>query len=162
MRKYWTILILLAMSKKPLPFSKPIEISADDRGIFAPFISSTNNLTDSGLAIKRIYYVYDFGRGIIRGFHFHKKEWKYFTVVAGAAKVVAIKPKNPRQKYFFISSARKPDLIVIPPGFANGWVSLEDQTILLCASTASFEESVADDQRFDPYKWGDIWKVLAR
>ncbi len=145
------------------PYQKEIEIKSDDRGIFAPFLNDANNLSDEkNLAIKRCYFVYNYGKNVIRGFHFHKKEWKYFIIVNGAAKFIALNPDNPEEKFTFISSSRKPNLIVIPPSYANGWISLEDNTILICASTASFEESINDDQRFDPYTWGDIWSVKGR
>lgn len=144
------------------PFSETIKVSSDDRGVFVPFIQDTNNRPDSNLPIKRAYYVYNYAKGIIRGFHFHKKEWKYFIVANGAAKIVALDPDKPEEKFSFVSSSRKGDLVVIPPGFANGWISLEDNTILICCSTASLEESIKDDIRYDPHKWGDVWKVKGR
>jgi dTDP-4-dehydrorhamnose 3,5-epimerase-like enzyme len=133
------------MTKKSIPFSKSIDVSADDRGIFVPFITNADKLTDNQLAIKRIYYVYNHGKNVIRGFHFHKFEWKYFIAVSGAIKVLAIDPDHSEKVYTFISSSRKPNLVVIPPGFANGWISLEDNTVLVCASTSTLEESIADD-----------------
>jgi len=147
-----------------LPSHQELNTFADDRGVFVPFLNNAEVLSSGKKnLIKRIYYIYNFGMGVIRGFHFHKKEWKYFTVVSGSAKFIAINPKNPKQIFTFISSDRKANLIIIPPGFANGWVSLENNTILVCASTSSLEESLKDDKRFDPYRWGkDIWKVRGR
>jgi len=57
---------------------------------------------------------------------------------------------------------KKNNLIIVPPLHANGWVSLSDNTILVCASTSTTQESLKDDDRFDPYKWGDVWTVKAR
>jgi len=142
------------------PFAQHLQIFSDDRGIFAPFIQNTE--VSKKLKIKRIYYVYNSQNGVIRGFHFHKKEWKYFTVVSGNAKFVVINPDNPREKYEFSCSDRSATLITVPPGYANGWVSLEDKTILLAASTSTIEESIKDDKRYDPFLWGDVWSVKAR
>jgi dTDP-4-dehydrorhamnose 3,5-epimerase-like enzyme len=145
------------------PYMQEIAPKGDDRGTFIPFLNQAEDLPETdGQKIKRIYYVYNYGKGVVRGFHFHQKEWKYFVIVSGAAKFVAINPENEKDQYTFVSSARKPVLVVIPPGFANGWVSLEDNTVLVCGSTASFEESIADDKRFDSYKWGDVWAVKGR
>jgi dTDP-4-dehydrorhamnose 3,5-epimerase-like enzyme len=145
------------------PYTQEINTRGDDRGVFVPFLNSTNQLPDAtNLMIKRMYYVYNYGKGVVRGFHFHRKEWKYFIIVNGAAKFVMINPDKPEEVFTFISSSRRPNMIVVPPGFANGWVSLEDETILVCGSTSSFEESVGDDQRMDPYKWGDFWTVKGR
>lgn len=146
---------------KPLKMS--IKISSDDRGVFVPFLNGIDVFTgESSLVIKRVYYVYNCGRGIIRGFHFHQYEWKYFCIACGAAKFVAVNPLHAEERFVFVSSERKPDLVVIPPGYANGWMSLEEKTVLVCGSTATLEESLNDDQRFDPYTWGDVWTVKSR
>ena len=145
------------------PSCQEINARSDDRGTFVPFLNQADELPEQkGLAIKRVYYVYNYGKGVIRGFHFHEHEWKYFMVPSGAAKFVAIDPDHPEEVLTFISSARRPNLIIIPPGYANGWVSLEDNTVLVGGSTSSFEESIKDDKRFDPYKWGDVWSVKGR
>lgn len=143
--------------KKNIPSTKQLDVFTDDRGVFVPFLDS-----NSEMPIKRIYYVYNYGKGVIRGFHFHKIEWKYFTIVSGAAKFVAINPENPEEIFTFISSSRKPNCIIIPPEYANGWISLEENTILLCGSTATIDESIKDDKRFDPQQWGDVWSVTGR
>jgi len=142
--------------RHPIPSAKASEIFTDDRGYFALFIDNKE------VEVKRVYYVVNPARGTVRGFHFHKKEWKYFTIVRGSAKFVALDPKKPKEKFTFISSERSPAVISIPPGYANGWVSLEDTAILLCASTATTKESLKDDKRFDPYKWGDVWSVKGK
>ena len=160
------------MAKTTLEKPKAIEypIFADDRGTFAPFINGLEEIAPlrqaqgkpKPLIIKRIYYVCNDSKGIVRGFHYHKKEWKFFVIVSGSAKFVALNPDKSDEKYQFISSTRKNNLIIIPPLYANGWLSLADNTILVCASTSTTKESLKDDKRFDPYKWGDIWTVKAR
>ncbi len=139
-----------------IPHAKDGSVFVDDRGHFAPFLDNAE------VPVKRVYYVVNHSPGTIRGFHFHEREWKYFTILQGMAKFVALNPQNPEQKYTFVSSQRKPNVVVIPPGYANGWVSLENNTILLCASTATTKESIEDDKRFDPHQWGDVWSVKPR
>lgn len=146
--------------KKPRAVAYPV--FADDRGTFALFINGLGEIAPGAGAIKRIYYVCNDAKGIVRGFHFHKKEWKFFVIVSGSAKFMALNPKKPEEKFQFVSSVRKNNLVIIPPLYANGWVSLVDNTILVCASTSTTEESLKDDQRFDPYKWGDVWAVKSR
>ena len=151
---------------KKINFNKPRTVEypvfADDRGTFAPFINGLEELAPKAVSIKRLYYVCNDSKGIIRGFHYHKKEWKFFVIVSGSAKFVALNPDDPKELYTFVSSERKSNAIVVPPGYANGWASLEDNTILVCASNATTSESRADDKRFDPMKWGDVWKVSPR
>ncbi|MBI3576841.1 dTDP-4-dehydrorhamnose 3,5-epimerase family protein [Candidatus Gottesmanbacteria bacterium] len=150
------------VSNQHVPQSKELRVSIDDRGAFVPFLSRDELMSMGLAAIKRIYYVANYGTGTIRGFHFHKKEWKYFTIVSGSAKFIAVNPQKPDTVYTFVSSVRKPLIIIVPPLYASGWVSLEPSTILLCASSATFDESVKDDVRYDPYSWGDVWSVKGR
>ena len=137
-------------------------VFADDRGTFAPFINGLKEMAPRSGAIKRLYYVCNDSKNIVRGFHYHKKEWKFFVIVSGSAKFVALNPDKSDEKFQFISSVRKNNLIIIPPFYANGWVSLSDKTILVCASTSTTQESLKDDVRFDPYKWGDVWTIKPR
>ena len=144
------------------PQAIELKVFCDDRGVFVPVMDELQNLDPKIGRIERIYYVANPTRGVIRGFHYHKKEWKFFTIVKGSAKFVAVDPDKPEVIYSFIGSDRKANLINIPPGYANGWVSLEDGTVLLCASTADTKGSIADDKRFDPFKFGDVWTVKGR
>ncbi len=148
------------LTKRPTTFE--YQVFADDRGIFAPILDNLKKINSQIGQIQRIYYVVNHSKGTIRGFHYHKKEWKFFVIVAGAAKFVILNPKKPQEIYTYVSSSRKNNLIIVPPCYANGWMSLENNTILLCASNLSTQESLQDDKRFDPYKWGDYWSVKPR
>lgn len=152
------------MAEHPGPYLLDVAVSTDDRGCFIPFSNAIAvDLLKAGTpAPKRAYAVYNYGIGTIRGFHFHEKEWKYFFIVNGAAKFVVLDPDHPDDRHVFVLSARNPGVVVVPPLFANGWMSLESQTILLCLSSATQEESIADDKRYDPFTWGDVWSVKGR
>lgn len=134
---------------------------SDDRGVLVPF---TNWMTDLS-KLRRVYLVANFVPGTIRGFHRHLKEEKYFVVTAGAAKFCVL---DPTQAYpastllIFVQSVRKPSLLIVPPGWANGWMSLEAGTVLMAMSSATAEESKADDFRYDPFMFGDVWSVKPR
>lgn len=152
--------------KKPAhkPFSIDSEVFLDDRGSFVPFLdfSKHRDLAKKIGAIKRVYYVHNHAPHIVRGFHYHSREWKIFTVASGAAKFVAINPLRPADRHIFVSSDRKNRTIVVPPGYANGWMSLSADTVLVSVSNLTTEESMGDDKRYDPLKWGDVWTVKGR
>lgn len=148
------------LSEKPQVIE--LKIFSDDRGNFVPILDEIPKLNPRIGRIKRIYYVVNPNRGTIRGLHYHEKEWKFFVVVNGAAKFVILNPEDPSEIYTFVSSERKPNLIVVPPKYANGWMSLKDDTILVSASNLTTQESLADDKRFDPYRFGDLWTVKGR
>ena len=57
----------------------------------------------------------------------------------------------------FVISAKSPKILYIPPNYANGFMNLEDNTIIQFFSTSTLDESLGDDIRFEYNKW-DIWK----
>jgi dTDP-4-dehydrorhamnose 3,5-epimerase-like enzyme len=146
-------------------FDKPVMLSGglavDDRGEVA-FVNEFNFR-----GIKRFYMVSNHRAGYIRAWHGHRKEGKYVTAVAGSAVVGAVKIddwENPLRELpvdRFVLSARKPSVLFIPPGYANGFMSLTDDLKLMFFSTATLEESSGDDIRFDSRLW-DIWQVAER
>ena len=149
---------------------------SDDRGYLIPF---TDHI-DHNL-FHRCYVVGDYGKGVIRGLHYHKLEMKIFTIVYGAAKFITVDimpemadkndskeiesylSKNPDKIQSFVLSSRHHGVVCIPPNFANGWVSLEDNTILLSLSNLRYKPAMDDDIRIDPYLINKkYWKVLGR
>ena len=49
----------------------------------------------------------------------------------------------------------------IPPGYANGFMSLTADAHLVFFSTSSVQDSLTDDVRYDARRW-DIWTVDER
>tara|TARA_R100000008_G_scaffold73885_1_gene52456 strand:- start:1672 stop:2181 length:510 start_codon:yes stop_codon:yes gene_type:complete len=132
------------------------------------FLSPLTDCIDPDL-INRVCYVGDFGRGVIRGVHYHKKEWKIYAVLSGAAKFLSIKfPEsfpvivddenqsairnfllnNPQYISSYVMSSRNPQILAIPPNRANGWISLEENTNVIFLSNLVFEEARSDDYRY--------------
>jgi len=134
----------------------------DDRG----FLSQILPEGDESFVIKRIYSTGNFAKGIIRGFHKHKKEKKAFFVPTGAAKFVLVDDRKDSSTYkaidTFILSKLNPSVLIIPTGVYSGWMSLEDQTIVLGISSEPFDKENPDDERTDPNTFGDVWQVKDR
>lgn len=137
-----------------------IEPKVDDRG----FLYQVYQVDPALPEIKRIYVVGNFSKGTIRGFHKHQIEWKLFFVARGSSKMVLVKERGEEEPEIqtFILSTKRPQLIVVPPGYYNGWMSLEDETLLIGLSTLTLEESLRDDFRVSPYKFGDVWEIKSR
>ena len=152
-----------------------VQSISDDRGLLIPF---TDNIDHE--LFHRSYLVEDYGRGIIRGLHYHKKEIKIFTIATGSAKFITMKlpediadrnddeiknflKNNPESVQFWVLSNRHHGVLVIPALYANGWISLEDHTVLVSLSSLRYEEAKDDDIRINPYIIGeDKWKVIGR
>ena len=140
----------------------PLEWRVDDRGKLV-------QIFDSDLNAKRIYIVGNFSKGVIRGFHGHMREWKHFFVIKGCAKFVVVPHEVDRgvsdpskllgKIETYVLSDKKPSILSVPPHHYNGWVSLEDDTILMGISDKNLEESINDDFRIDPFTFGDVWGV---
>ena len=151
-------------------------IAIDDRGP----VSFVNSFDFAGAPmmppVRRFYLVSNHQPGQVRAWHAHKKEAKYVTAISGTALVCAARveeqdwnrtddhqdPKlRVNQPQRFVLSASKPAVLFIPPGYANGWMSLTADAKLMFFSTATLDESSADDYRF-PARYWNPWKVEER
>ena len=136
-------------------------LAIDDRGEVG-FINEFNFKK-----VKRFYVVRNHKQRFIRAWHAHKKEVKYVTVVQGAVLIAAVKidnwknPSKDRKVWRYTLSDRKPSLLYIPAGYANGFMSLTKETIILFFSTSSLAQSKGDDYRFGVRYW-DPWRVIER
>ena len=111
--------------------------------------------------VKRFYQVENHDDRTVRAWHGHRNEAKYVYVAYGSAIVGAVRMDSEEAAQRFVMSAQKPQILYIPPGFANGFKALEPDTIIMFFSTATLEESKNDDIRF-PYDQWDIWDVENR
>lgn len=133
----------------------------DDRGE----VGFVNDFNFDG--VKRFYTVLNHRAGFVRAWHAHRRESKYVTVVRGAAIVAAVAidnwehPSKNAQVYRYVLSAKKPSVVHIPAGYANGFMSLRTDTMLVFFSTFSLDEARGDEVRFDARYW-DPWQVVER
>tara|TARA_B100002052_G_scaffold288343_1_gene304406 strand:- start:351 stop:773 length:423 start_codon:yes stop_codon:yes gene_type:complete len=138
---------------KPIIFEGGI--SFDKRGSV-----SYNNSLILG-KVKRFYIVQNKKNHFVRAWHGHKVEAKYILCIKGKVKVSAVriknfkKPKKNSKVYSWIIDEKKPSVIYIPPGFANGTKSLLRGTKIFVLSTSSLKDSLEDDYRFEE----NFWKI---
>jgi dTDP-4-dehydrorhamnose 3,5-epimerase len=125
-------------------------------------VSFVNPFTFAG--VKRFYMIEN-NPGVIRAFHGHMKEAKYVFVCAGKARIVIVPidgtatPDKNAKPLVFNLSIEKSQILYIPGGYANGSMSLEPGTRIQYFSTATVEDSKADDYRYEANYWGaDLWK----
>ncbi|HVP92711.1 MAG TPA: WxcM-like domain-containing protein [Acidobacteriota bacterium] len=136
----------------------PIASHVDDRGFLNQIYGG---FEDKFPSVKRVYFIGNFGKGIIRGFHKHADEWKCYFVCNGSAKFVIVDENKDISAYTL--SQRAPSVLIVPPTYFHGWASLEENTTLIGMSNKSLEESEADDVRIDPFTFGkEVWEVKPR
>ena len=136
-------------------------LAVDDRGQ----VSFVNDFDFRD--VKRFYAVENHARGFIRAWHAHKKEAKYVMVVRGSALIGAVEiddwdnPSTDARVHRHVLSERSPAVLFVPAGYANGFMSLTEDTKILFFSTSSLEDSAGDDIRYDARHW-DPWTVEER
>lgn len=133
------------MSKIHTPRLIHVPLHIDDRGDL--YVLGDKNGEGAIGLIKRNYFVRNFDKGRIRAWHGHRTGWTGIHVIKGAAKVVAMNMDDHDDYTIVTLSGRKPGIFWVPPGFYNGHMSLEDDTIYSIYSTLTFEECKQDDPR---------------
>lgn len=137
------------------------DLAVDDRGE----VGFVNEFHFEG--IKRFYTVANHRQGFVRAWHGHRREAKYVMAVSGAAVVGVVRvddwerPSKSAPVQRFVLSSTKPAVLFIPAGYANGFMSLTEDTKLIFFSTSTLEESKGDDIRFGARHW-DIWSIEER
>jgi dTDP-4-dehydrorhamnose 3,5-epimerase len=132
------------------PRITPGGVAVDDRGSVR-FVNDFN-FQD----VKRFYKVQNHRRDFIRAWHGHQHEAKYVYVASGSALVGAANMETNEVNKFVLSS-QSPKVLFIPAGYANGFKTLEENTIILFFSTSDLNSSLNDDIRFEYDKW-NIWE----
>ena len=90
--------------------------------------------------------------GVIKAFHWHKKQYDLWYVAMGEARVVLydLREESPtyRKIQVIYAGEHKPLLIVIPPGVAHGYQVLGDKPVgLFYHTTRSYDPSDPDEER---------------
>lgn len=89
------------------------------------------------------------------------------TTTAGAALICCVEvddweqPSSTLAVSRYVLSAERPSALYIPPGYANGAMSLTPETTLCYFSDVSVVDSGKDDFRF-PARYWDPWEVVER
>ena len=141
----------------------PLVANVDDRGYLIEILRTVDpHFTKFG----QVYLVGNFGRGTIRAFHKHETLWDWFFISRGSAKVVLVDDRRDSpthgQMNVFVTSARNPSLIAVPPGVYHGWMSLEDDTQLIGVASEVYNREKPDEVRISPDSFGDVWTVRGR
>ena len=129
------------------------EIFRDQRGQ----ISSLNAFRFPG--VERFYFIHHPDTSVIRGWHGHQHEKKWFYCVKGAFTIglVGIDDwKNPSpdlkaQKYHLTEEESR--IICVPEGYANCIKASVPGSVLLVFSGKTLPEAYSDSWRYDSKLW---------
>lgn len=105
--------------------------------------------------------------GIIKAWHYHKKQWDHFMGLYGMAKVVLHDPREESstkgEVNVFYMGIHNPLLLKIPPLVYHGFTAIGgEMTMIINFPTKLYDYSSPDEFRLPyndpsiPYNWGDI------
>ena len=111
--------------------------------------------------------------GVVKGWHFHKKQVDHFVSLAGTAKVVLYdareKSKTYREVNEFILSLESPLLVKIPTYVFHGFTAVgEKDAMILNLPTELYHYNEPDEFRESPfsekipYDWGMVDRAKSR
>jgi dTDP-4-dehydrorhamnose 3,5-epimerase len=149
------------LSDLGVPTTIPGGKATDDRG------SLTFNNSIELNQFKRFYAIENHKQGFVRAWHGHLKEAKLFVPLRGSFLVAAVElddPISPSKENKIVKSVisdTNSNSFFIPAGFANGFMNLSADAILLVYSSTSLEESKGDDYRFEFDYWNP-WEIEQR
>lgn len=129
------------------------EIFRDQRGQ----ISSLNAFRFPG--IERFYFIHHPDTSVIRGWHGHQHEKKWFYCVKGAFTIGLVEiddwetpsPDLKAQKYHLTEEESR--IICVPEGYANCIKASISGSILLVFSGKTLPEAYSDSWRYDNKLW---------
>ena len=137
------------------------EIFRDTRGR----IASLNNFSFD--LVRRVYFITHPDTSVIRGWHGHKLERKWFYCVKGAFTIGLVEiddweaPSKELKPQIIRISEQKSEIICVPAGFASCIIADVPNSTLMVLSGKTLKDAMAvpDSYRFDPNYWFDWSKV---
>jgi len=110
--------------------------------------------------VSRYYIITHENTTVLRGWHGHRFEKKWFQCIRGEFVLSFVKPdnwENPSpdlQPETFRLKAEEPALLCLPEGYANCIRATKPDSILLVYSGKPLAEANLDSWRWEPQMWG--------
>lgn len=128
-------------------------MSRDHRGQ----ISHVNSLDMS--EIQRFYVIHHDNTEVVRAWHAHQFEKKWFYCVKGSFTLALVRvdnwenPSNNLCPEVFQLTADNSEVICVPEGYANGLKATTPDSIMLVYSNKILDEALKDSWRYDSHMW---------
>lgn len=131
---------------------KKLKVIPDERGFLMEMLRSDDDIFQN---FGQVYLSVAFP-GVVKGWHYHKKQTDYFTVIKGMAKVVLYdnrddSPTHAEINEFFMGELN-PILIVIPPFMLHGIKGIGNEpAYLINCPTETYNYDQPDEFRLPPH-----------
>ncbi len=144
-----------------------LEKAEDERGFFARTFCS-NEFAERGLnnKVAQCSISYNARRGTLRGMHYQSEphvEAKLVQCVRGALYDVIIDLRPDSKTYCrwvgYELSEKNRQLLYVPEGFAHGFQTLEDDTVVYYQISEYYAPQFAGGVRWDDPAFGIVWPL---
>lgn len=150
------------------PFLLKTFMADDDRGTFCKPISPSFPSKKTPFEVVELYWSKS-AKGTIRGMHFQVQPfegWKAVWVSQGAICDVVVQVDHTKQSpnvFEFFLSEKTSNVLIIPPGFAHGFQSLEENSIVNYAVSSMYSPEHDRGIRWDSfgYSWPEKPKFIS-
>jgi len=132
---------------------KPLKVMADERGRLMEMLRSDDPLFKG---FGQVYMTAAYP-GVVKAWHYHKKQWDHFVCVRGMAKVVLFDAREQSRtrneiNEFFLGD-HHPILLQIPPLVYHGFKCVSDcEAIIINCPTECYVYDNPDEFRVDPHR----------
>ena len=129
------------------------EVFTDHRGV----LTSLNDFHMEG--VKRIYFIHHPDIAVVRGWHGHQTEKKWFYCVKGRFSLACVKiddwdnPSPDLVPEIFHLTEKQSDLVCVPEGYANCLKAWEPDSIMMTLSGKTLDVALLDSWRYDKSLW---------
>jgi len=131
---------------------KPLRVLCDERGRLMEMLRRDDDLFKGfGQAYMTTAYP-----GVVKAWHYHRKQWDHFVVVAGMMKVVLYDARDDSptrgdvDEYFL--GEHNPILVQIPPLVYHGFKCIsEREAVVINCPTEVYNYAEPDEYRVDPH-----------
>jgi dTDP-4-dehydrorhamnose 3,5-epimerase len=140
--------------------AKQLKVIPDERGRLMEIL---RNDDDIFVKFGQVYLTTTYP-GVVKAWHYHKKQDDFITCVKGMLKLVVFdgregSPTKGEVNEFFIGE-HNPLLVKVPAMVYHGWKCIsEDEALVVNAPTEPYDRENPDEYRLDPhvnnipYKW---------
>ena len=144
---------------------KEPRVHADDRGYLIELVRDDEPVFRE---VKQTTFTLSYP-GVIKAFHWHKRQWDIWFFSSGMAQVVLYDlregvPSCGRTEVLYAGD-RRPLVIAIPPGVAHGYRVLGSEPVgLFYHTTETYDPRAPDEERipFDDPRIGFDWRTRNR
>ena len=134
---------------------RPAKVLPDERGRLGEIMRADDPWFEK---FGQVYFTTTYP-GVVKAWHYHKKQTDHFYVIKGTVKVALYDERKDLPTYGTVNQIylgeHCPGLIRIPPGVQHGWMCVGDtEAYIVNIVSEMYDYSTPDEYRTDPHNNG--------